>query len=123
VELDGDTRPVDLRILAASAADLKDLIAQDRFRLDLFYRLAAVELTLPPLREISADIPLLFTHFVAEAAARHGLPEPEITFADRKALLRHHCPVTRMSSASLRSAASSASTPAPAARAPPASAR
>ena len=92
VELDGDTRPVDLRILAASAADLKDLIAQDRFRLDLFFRLAAVELTLPPLREISADIPLLFTHFVAEAAARYGLPEPEITFADRKALLRHHWP-------------------------------
>ncbi|SNR50133.1 sigma-54-dependent transcriptional regulator [Puniceibacterium sediminis] len=92
IELGGAAIPVDIRIVAAASADLRELIALGRFRQDMFYRLADVEIPLPPLREIPADIPILFAHFVTEAAARHGLPESEITFADRKALMRHHWP-------------------------------
>ncbi|MGY9045733.1 MAG: sigma-54-dependent transcriptional regulator, partial [Rhodobacterales bacterium] len=92
IELGGTTTPINIRIIAAASADLRELIARDMFRQDMFYRLSDVEISLPPLREIPADIPVLFAHFVKEAAARHGLPATEITFADRKTLMRHHWP-------------------------------
>ncbi len=53
------TIPADVRILASSSADLEKLIAQGNFRADLFYRLSSFEITLPPLRERSHDVPLL----------------------------------------------------------------
>ncbi len=63
----GDIKPVkvDVRILSATNADLKGSVKDGSFREDLFYRLNVVNLHLPPLRERTADIPLLAAHFIA----------------------------------------------------------
>ncbi len=59
-----DTIRVDVRIVAATNADLEELIAQKIFREDLFYRLNVIKIELPPLRERKGDIPLLVKHFI-----------------------------------------------------------
>jgi two-component system C4-dicarboxylate transport response regulator DctD len=63
--------PLDLRIVAATKVDLKEASAEGRFREDLYYRLNVVTLEIPPLRDRSEDIPLLFQHFVQLAAIRY----------------------------------------------------
>jgi two-component system, NtrC family, C4-dicarboxylate transport response regulator DctD len=85
-------RPLDFRVIAAASVPLKERTFDRSFREDLYYRLAGYEVELPPLRTIPNDIPVLFAHFVAEAAARHGRDRPKITFQDRKALQAHHWP-------------------------------
>ncbi len=59
-----ETLRVDVRVLAASNQDLPDLIAQARFREDLFYRLSVIPVEVPPLRQRAEDIPLLVEHFI-----------------------------------------------------------
>ena len=59
-----ETQPVDVRILGASNKNLHQLVQQDKFRQDLFYRLNVVEVTLPPLFQRAEDIPLLIQHFL-----------------------------------------------------------
>ncbi len=71
-----DEIPVDVRVVAASKADLRALSAQQKFRGDLYYRLNVAVLNLPPLRERREDIPMLFEHFVGVAAVRHGREVP-----------------------------------------------
>ena len=63
----------DVRIVAATHRDLRQLIRQGLFREDLFYRINVVPIRLPPLRERSEDIPALVRHFLAQAGAE-GLP-------------------------------------------------
>jgi two-component system nitrogen regulation response regulator GlnG len=63
----------DVRVIAATHHDLRNLIRQGLFREDLFYRLNVAPIRLPPLRERSADIPALVRHFAAQAV-REGLP-------------------------------------------------
>jgi DNA-binding NtrC family response regulator len=68
------TLPVDVRVIAATNQALGLGIAQGRFREDLYYRLAVVEIELPPLRDRGDDVRELALHFAAELARRHGRP-------------------------------------------------
>jgi transcriptional regulator with GAF, ATPase, and Fis domain len=72
----GGGRPLhaDVRIVAATNRDLHAMVAEARFREDLWYRLAVFVIHLPPLRERIEDIPALATHFALRAATRFGLP-------------------------------------------------
>jgi len=63
---------VDVRILAASNEDVKNLVAQGKFREDLYYRLNVIRIVLPPLRERRADIPLLVEHFTHKICQENG---------------------------------------------------
>jgi two-component system C4-dicarboxylate transport response regulator DctD len=74
-----ETVALDLRIIAATKADLLQMAAEGRFREDLVYRLNVVTIELPRLRERREDIPLLLAHFVKEAALRYQRPLPAWT--------------------------------------------
>jgi transcriptional regulator with GAF, ATPase, and Fis domain len=78
---DESTRKVDVRIVAATNRDLRQEVAAGRFRGDLFYRLSVFPIVLPPLRERTGDILPLASHFVEQAARRHGRPSPRLTAA------------------------------------------
>ena len=65
-------RPVDVRLVTASKRPLRELIDEGKLREDLYYRLAVVELALPPLRERRSDIPLLCDHFLRKIAEERG---------------------------------------------------
>jgi len=86
------TIPIDCRVVAATKEDLPALAAQGRFRADLYYRLAVATVPLPPLRERREDIPLLFQHFLLQAAARHGRPAPAADPGRIRQLVGYHWP-------------------------------
>jgi two-component system NtrC family response regulator len=90
----GDTRPrrVDVRIVAATHQTLERGVAAGRFRTDLFYRLAAVRLALPTLRERGRDVLVLARHFLARAAEEAARPAPALAPALAEHLLRHRWP-------------------------------
>ena len=63
--------PVDVRIIATTNANLQELIEKGKFREDLYFRLAVIPLTLPPLRKRARDIEILMDHFIMIFAAKH----------------------------------------------------
>jgi len=76
---------VDVRLIAATHRDIKRLVADGRFREDLYYRLAGYEIAVPPLRERASDLPLLADHFRRRIAAemkRDSIPGPSQAVLD-----------------------------------------
>ena len=87
-----EEQPINVRFIAASKADLKEMGERGQFRSDLYYRLNIATLVLPPLRERREDIPLLFEHFVAQACKRYERPAPELTPDKLRELMAHDWP-------------------------------
>jgi two-component system C4-dicarboxylate transport response regulator DctD len=83
---------VDLRVISATKPELREEVRAGRFREDLLYRLNVAELRIPPLRERREDIPLLFEHFAAQAAERHGRETPPLAPGELARLLTHDWP-------------------------------
>jgi two-component system, NtrC family, response regulator len=94
VERLGGTRtvPINVRIIAGTKRDLKQMVADGKFREDLYYRLNVLPVALPPLRERREDIPVLMEHFLRGYFRRAGENEPQITDAVRQAFIRYNWP-------------------------------
>ncbi len=83
---------VDVRIIAATNIDLKDLVARELFREDLYYRLNVITVNLPPLRERREDVPLLAEHFLRRFARENGQPVPGLQPEALEALMAYSWP-------------------------------
>jgi DNA-binding NtrC family response regulator len=81
-----------VRVVAATNRDLRAMIAESRFRADLFFRLNGISVTIPPLRSRRADVAPLARHFAALAAAKVGRPAPRLTPAAVTLLEGHAWP-------------------------------
>jgi transcriptional regulator with PAS, ATPase and Fis domain len=73
------TRPVDIRIIAATGRALEELVRQGDFRADLYYRIHVIPITIPPLRERREDIPAIAEHFLTRLASDTGEPKRSIS--------------------------------------------
>jgi two-component system, NtrC family, response regulator AtoC len=87
-----DPIPVNVRIVVATNRDLRKLVADGKFRDDLYYRLNVVTLTLPPLRERPADIPILVQHFLEKFAQSAKGPVKRLAPEAQALLASYHWP-------------------------------
>jgi two-component system response regulator HydG len=85
-------RPSDARVVCATNCNLAQMMRQNRFRSDLFFRLSVHQIEVPPLRQRKEDIPLLLQHFLDEAAALIRKPAPEPSNELITLLSNHHFP-------------------------------
>ena len=94
VERVGGTRtiPVNVRIITGTKRDLSKMVAEGKFREDLYYRLNVLPIVLPPLRERREDVPVLMEHFFKKFARERGIDVPEVSQAVRHAFARHRWP-------------------------------
>jgi two-component system response regulator PilR (NtrC family) len=83
---------VDVRILSATNRNLADEVAAGRFREDLYYRLNVIQITMPPLRDRRADIPLLVNHFIEKFAEELGRSVASVSDALLAKLMEHDFP-------------------------------
>jgi len=83
---------VDVRIIAATNVDLRQLVREGKFREDLFYRLNVITIDLPPLRRRREDIPLLVEFFLQKYAGENGRPVRQITPEAMRPLLNYSWP-------------------------------
>src|SRR5213075_2983464 len=77
----GEQRPskVDVRIIAATNTDLEEMVAQGRFREDLYYRLNVIRLRVPPLRERRSEVPTMVSYYINHYAAKFGRKDIQMT--------------------------------------------
>ena len=94
VERLGGTRtiPVNVRVIAGTKRDLKQLVTEGKFREDLFYRLNVLPVSLPPLRERPEDIPVLMEHFLQRYFRRRGEDVPPVSDAVKQGFMRYSWP-------------------------------
>ncbi len=94
IERVGESKAIkfDARIIAATNLDLKKMVKEGTFREDLYYRLAVIPVTLPPLRERKEDIPLLARHFVEKSCRNNNLPPRTLTQEAMRALMNYAFP-------------------------------
>jgi transcriptional regulator with GAF, ATPase, and Fis domain len=94
VERLGGTRtvPVNVRVIAGTKRDLKQMVAEGKFREDLYYRLNVLPVALPPLRERREDIPILMDAFISRYFRRRGEDAPPISEVVRQAFMRYAWP-------------------------------
>jgi len=83
---------LDVRVIAATNRDLARAAKEERFREDLYFRLAVIPIVVPPLRERAEDIPALVEHFAAVVARETGQPPKRFTMEAVAALSRHPFP-------------------------------
>src|SRR5579863_5020186 len=83
---------VDVRIIAATNVDLRQMVREGRFREDLFYRLNVITVELPPLRQRKEDIPLLVEFFLKKYAEENGRPTPRVTPEALRPLMAYSWP-------------------------------
>jgi DNA-binding NtrC family response regulator len=86
------TERVDVRVIAATNRDLRQLVSEGKFQDDLFYRLNVIPVQIPPLRERREDIPVLVEHFVRKHAQRTGKPIDKVDEGVVPALQRYDWP-------------------------------
>jgi two-component system nitrogen regulation response regulator NtrX len=84
--------PFDVRVLSATNKNLSEEIREGRFREDLFYRLAVIPITVPPLRQRGSDIPLLVEAFLGRFAEENGRRPKRFTLEAKDLLLGYHWP-------------------------------
>ncbi len=83
---------VDFRVIAATNKDLQELVKENKFRADLYYRLNVVSMEIPPLRKRPADIIELTHYFLHEISIKYNRPVDGISQDIMQALLRHYWP-------------------------------
>jgi DNA-binding NtrC family response regulator len=87
-----ETIKVDVRIIAATNCDLRQMVEEGRFREDLFYRLHVINIYLPPLRERKEDIPVLANHFLQKHSDENRKPDLELTADALDLLMEYNWP-------------------------------
>ena len=87
-----ETIKVDVRIIAATNCDLKEMVEDGTFREDLFYRLHVISIYLPPLRERKDDIPVIAHHFLAKYSEENRKPGLELTAAALDLMMEYDWP-------------------------------
>jgi DNA-binding NtrC family response regulator len=90
----GETRPqaVDVRVLAATNADLEQRVTEGKFREDLYYRLSVIRVHVPPLRERREEVPHLSTYFLRDACERLGKSDVHLSSATLDLFARYWWP-------------------------------
>ncbi|MGI9516752.1 MAG: sigma 54-interacting transcriptional regulator [Pirellulaceae bacterium] len=83
---------VDVRVICATNRDLREFVAEKRFREDLFYRLSVFELMIPPLRDRSSDVEMLIRHFLDHFKHRHGRPDLQLSDEAQSRMLSFQWP-------------------------------
>jgi two-component system, NtrC family, response regulator len=94
VERVGGTRtiPVNVRVITGTKRDLRQMVAEGKFREDLYYRLNVLPIVLPPLRERRDDIPVLMEHFIRRFSRDRGIDPPEVSEVVRHAFEHYRWP-------------------------------